>query len=296
VVTDDAKGMKYPPADYELTPTMAVVDANFVLNLPKPLTAFGGVDAVTHALEAYVSVMANEFSDGQALQALKLLKENLPAAYAEGAANAVAREKAHNGATIAGIAFANAFLGVCHSMAHKLGAAFHIPHGLANALLISNVVRYNAVDNPAKQTAFSQYDRPQARRRYAEIADHLGLGEPGEFTAEKVERSVERLVGWLDALKAQLGVPASIQAAGVAEADFLARVDHIAVEAFDDQCTGANPRFPLISELRTLLLDSYYGRAFCEPVERIHAAVSEAAVAAAALDKKRPRKTASAAG
>jgi acetaldehyde dehydrogenase/alcohol dehydrogenase len=291
VVTDDAKGMKYPLADYELTPTMAVVDANFVLNLPKSLTAFGGVDAVTHALEAYVSVMANEFSDGQALQALKLLRENLPAAYAEGAANAVAREKVHNGATIAGIAFANAFLGVCHSMAHKLGAAFHVPHGLANALLISNVVRYNAVDNPAKQTAFSQYDRPQARRRYAEIADHLGLGEPGEYTAEKVERSVERLVGWLEELKAQLGVPASIQAAGVPEADFLAQVDRIAVEAFDDQCTGANPRFPLMSELRTLLLDSYYGRAFSEPVERIVAVAPEAAAA----PKKNSRRAASAA-
>jgi acetaldehyde dehydrogenase/alcohol dehydrogenase len=291
VVTDDAKGMKYPLADYELTPTMAVVDANFVLNLPKSLTAFGGVDAVTHALEAYVSVMANEFSDGQALQALKLLRENLPAAYAEGAANAVAREKVHNGATIAGIAFANAFLGVCHSMAHKLGAAFHVPHGLANALLISNVVRYNAVDNPAKQTAFSQYDRPQARRRYAEIADHLGLGEPGEYTAEKVERSVERLVGWLEELKAQLGIPASIQAAGVPEADFLAQVDRIAVEAFDDQCTGANPRFPLMSELRTLLLDSYYGRAFSEPVERIVAVAPEAAAA----PKKNSRRAASAA-
>ena len=202
VVTDDAKGMKYPLADYELTPSMAVIDANFVLNLPKSLTAFGGIDAVTHALEAYVSVMANEFSDGQALQALKLLKENLPAAYTEGAGNAVAREKVHNGATIAGIAFANAFLGVCHSMAHKLGAAFHIPHGLANALLISNVVRYNAVDNPVKQTAFSQYDRPQARRRYAEIADYLGLNEPGARRGANVDRSIERLVTWLEELKA----------------------------------------------------------------------------------------------
>jgi len=280
VVTDDAKGMKYPLADYELTPSMAVVDANFVLNLPKSLTAFGGIDAVTHALEAYVSVMANEFSDGQALQALKLLKEYLPAAYTEGAANAVAREKVHNGATIAGIAFANAFLGVCHSMAHKLGAAFHIPHGLANALLISNVVRYNAVDNPVKQTAFSQYDRPQARRRYFEIAEHLGLAEPGDKAGSDVDRSIERLVAWLDELKAHIGIPASIQAAGVAEADFLAQVDRIAVEAFDDQCTGANPRFPLISELRTLLLDSYYGRAFSEPSERIVAVAPEPQVAA----------------
>jgi acetaldehyde dehydrogenase/alcohol dehydrogenase len=269
VVTDDATGMKYPLADYELTPSIAVVDANFVMNLPKSLTAFGGVDAVTHGLEGYVSVMANEFSDGQALQALKLLKENLPTAYAEGAANAIARENVHSGATIAGIAFANAFLGVCHSMAHKIGAAFGIPHGLANALLICNVVRYNAVDNPTKQTAFSQYDRPHARGRYAEIADHLGLTEPGLRTRDKVVR----LLAWLDELKAQLGIPASIQAAGVAEADFLDKVDGIAVDAFDDQCTGTNPRFPLISELRTLLLDSFYGRAFSEPIERIIAAV-----------------------
>ncbi len=271
VVTDDATGMKYPLADYELTPTMAVIDANFVMNLPKSLTAFGGIDAVTHALEAYVSVMSNEFSDGQALQALKLLKENLPAAYAEGAANPAAREKVHSGATLAGVAFANAFLGVCHSMAHKLGAAFHLPHGLANALLISNVIRYNAVDNPVKQTAFSQYDRPHARQHYSEIANHLGLTEPGMRTPVKIEK----LVGWVEELKRELGIPASIQAAGVAEADFLAKVDRIAVEAFDDQCTGANPRFPLISELKTLLLDSFYGRAFSEPMERIIAAVPE---------------------
>ncbi len=265
VVTDDATGMKYPLADYELTPSMAVVDPNFVMNLPKSLTAFGGVDAVTHALEAYVSVMANEFSDGQALQALKLLKENLPAAYAEGAGNPEAREKVHNGATIAGIAFANAFLGVCHSMAHKIGAAFHLPHGLANALLIANVIRYNANDNPTKQTAFSQYDRPQARRRYAEIADHLGLG--GARTGDKVAN----LLNWLDELKAALDIPVSIQAAGVAEADFLAKLDKIAVEAFDDQCTGTNPRFPLISELKAILIDTYYGRAFVEPTDRLEA-------------------------
>ncbi|RAT59525.1 bifunctional acetaldehyde-CoA/alcohol dehydrogenase, partial [Lonsdalea populi] len=167
VVTDDATGQKYPLADYALTPDMAIIDANLVMNMPKSLCAFGGLDAVTHALEAYVSVLANEYSDGQALQALKLLKENLPASYREGAKNPVARERVHNAATIAGIAFANAFLGVCHSMAHKLGSEFHIPHGLANAMLICNVIRYNANDAPTKQTTFSQYDRPQARRRYA---------------------------------------------------------------------------------------------------------------------------------
>ncbi|GHA48785.1 bifunctional acetaldehyde-CoA/alcohol dehydrogenase [Photobacterium aphoticum] len=260
VVTDDKTGAKYPLADYELTPQMAIVDANLVMNMPKSLTAFGGYDAVTHALEAYVSVLANEYSDGQALQALKMLKEYLPSSYANGANDPIAREKVHNAATIAGIAFANAFLGVCHSMAHKLGAEFHLPHGLANALLISNVVRYNANDNPTKQTAFSQYDRPQARRRYAEVADHLGLSQPGDRTAEKIER----LLAWLDELKVALDIPMSIQAAGVPEADFLAKVDELSVEAFDDQCTGANPRYPLISELKDVLTAAYYGNAYVE--------------------------------
>ena len=260
VVTDDKTGAKYPLADYELTPNMAIVDANLVMNMPKSLTAFGGYDAVTHALEAYVSVLANEYSDGQALQALKMLKEYLPSSYANGANDPIAKEKVHNAATIAGIAFANAFLGVCHSMAHKIGAEFHLPHGLANALLISNVVRYNANNNPTKQTAFSQYDRPQARRRYAEIADHLGLSKEGDRTAQKIER----LLAWLDELKDNLDIPKSIQAAGVAESDFLSKLDEISVEAFDDQCTGANPRYPLISELKEVLLASYYGKYYQE--------------------------------
>ncbi|GAB6262107.1 bifunctional acetaldehyde-CoA/alcohol dehydrogenase [Photobacterium sp. R1] len=260
VVTDDGTGAKYPLADYELTPQMAIVDANLVMNMPKSLTAFGGYDAVTHALEAYVSVLANEYSDGQALQALQLLKQYLPSSYANGAKDPIAREKVHNAATIAGIAFANAFLGVCHSMAHKIGAEFHLPHGLANALLIANVVRYNANDNPTKQTAFSQYDRPQARRRYAEVADHLGLSQPGDRTAKKIER----LLSWLDELKDNLDIPKSIQAAGVPESDFLAKLDELAVEAFDDQCTGANPRYPLITELKEVLLASYYGKAYVE--------------------------------
>ncbi|SBL86990.1 alcohol dehydrogenase [Klebsiella oxytoca] len=260
VVTDDATGQKYPLADYALTPDMAIVDANLVMEMPKSLCAFGGLDAVTHALEAYVSVLASEFSDGQALQALKLLKENLPASYHEGSRNPAARERVHSTATIAGIAFANAFLGVCHSMAHKLGSQFHIPHGLANALMICNVIRYNANDNPTKQTAFSQYDRPQARRRYAEIADHLGLTAPGDRTAAKIEK----LLGWLEALKAELGIPKSIREAGVQEADFLAHVDKLAEDAFDDQCTGANPRYPLISELKQLLTDSFYGNQYAE--------------------------------
>ena len=260
VVTDDKTGAKYPLADYEITPNMAIVDANLVMNMPKSLTAFGGYDAVTHALEAYVSVLANEYSDGQALQALKMLKEYLPSSYKNGAADPIAREKVHNAATIAGVAFANAFLGVCHSMAHKIGAEFHLPHGLANALLISNVVRYNANDNPTKQTAFSQYDRPQARRRYAEVADHLGLSQVGDRTAQKIER----LLTWLEELKVDLDIPLSIQAAGVNESDFIAKLDELAVEAFDDQCTGANPRYPLITELKEVLTTSYFGTPYVE--------------------------------
>lgn len=263
VVTDDATGKKYPIADYALTPNMAIIDPNLVMNLPKSLTAFGGIDAVTHALEAYVSIMANEYSDGQALQALRLLKEHLPSAYSNGAQDPVAREKVHNAATLAGIAFANAFLGVCHSMAHKVGAAFHLPHGLANALLISNVIRYNANDNPTKQAAFSQYDRPKAKCRYAEIAGFLGLGGATK------EEQVENLIAWVESLKRDLEIPRSIQEAGVSEADFLAKLDAVAVDAFDDQCTGANPRYPLIKELKAILLDSFYGRPFVELTDRI---------------------------
>ncbi len=259
VVTDEVTGVKYPIADYELTPDMAIVDANLVMDMPKGLTSAGGIDAVVHALEAYVSVMANEYSDGQALQALKLLHDHLPAAYAEGAANPRARELVHNAATIAGIAFANAFLGVCHSMGHKIGAEFDIPHGTANAMLIANVVRYNAVDIPTKQAAFSQYDRPKSVARYAEIARHLGLG------GSRDHQRVELLVDWIEELKRQLDVPPSIRDWGVPEATFLARVDALAEAAFDDQCTGTNPRYPLVSELKQLLLDSYYGRAYVEP-------------------------------
>jgi len=262
VVTDDATGQKYPLADYELTPNMAVVDANLVMNMPKGLTAFGGYDAVTHAMEAYVSVLANEYSDGQALQALKLLKEYLPSSYQNGANDPVAREKVHNAATIAGISFANAFLGICHSMAHKLGAEFHIPHGLANALLLTNTIRFNATNMPTKQAAFSQYDRPNALRRYGEVAEHLGFKE--EHTVDRVES----MLTWLDELKTELDIPLSIKDAGVNEADFLAKVDKLAEEAFDDQCTGANPRYPLISELKQILIDSYYGRNYVESYER----------------------------
>jgi acetaldehyde dehydrogenase/alcohol dehydrogenase len=288
VVTDDATGKKYPIADYELTPNIAIIDANLVMNLPKPLTAAGGIDAVVHALEAYVSIMANEYTDGQALQALKMLKEYLPSAYKNGAKDPKAREKVHNAATLAGIAFANAFLGACHSMAHKIGAAFHLPHGLANALLISNVIRYNANDNPTKQAAFSQYDRPKAKCRYAEVADHLGLG--GTTKDEKVAN----LIQWVEDLKKELDIPSSIQAAGVSEEDFLAKLKDVSIDAFDDQCTGANPRYPLIKELQAILLDSFYGRAFVELTDRMDAvALTEKPVPApkakAEKDKHAPK-------
>ncbi|GIU26198.1 bifunctional acetaldehyde-CoA/alcohol dehydrogenase [Shewanella schlegeliana] len=263
VVTDEQTGMKYPIADYELTPNMAIVDPNLVMDMPKSLTAFGGIDAVTHALEAYVSVMANEYSDGQALQALELLFKHLPDAYEHGASAPIAREKVHNGATIAGIAFANAFLGICHSMAHKLGAEFHLAHGLANALLISNVIRFNATDLPTKQAAFSQYDRPKALCRYAKIAEYLKLeGTLGEGISD--EEKVEALLKKIDELKETIGIPCSIQAAGVNEADFLAKLDELAEDAFDDQCTGANPRYPLIAELKQVLLASYYGQNYSD--------------------------------
>jgi len=262
VVTDDATGVKYPIADYELTPNMAIIDGNLVADMPKSLCAFGGYDAVTHAMEAYVSILANEYSDGQALQALKLLKQYLPSSYKNGKDDMYAREQVHNAATIAGIAFANAFLGVCHSMAHKLGAECHLPHGLANALLLTNVIRYNATNIPTKQAAFSQYDRPKARARYAEVAEHLG------FREGNTQDKLDALLNWLEELKKELNIPLSIRDAGVAEADFLAKVDQLAEEAFDDQCTGANPRYPLISELKQVLLDSYYGRPYVESYER----------------------------
>ncbi|MWP50360.1 MULTISPECIES: bifunctional acetaldehyde-CoA/alcohol dehydrogenase [unclassified Gilliamella] len=258
VVTDDATGQKYPLADYAITPHMAIVDANLVMNMPRSLCAAGGYDAVTHALEAYVSVMASEFSDGQALQALSLLKTYLPTSYKEGAKNPVAREKVHSAATLAGVSFAQAFLGVCHSMAHKIGAAFHIPHGVANAMLISNVVRFNATDKPTKQGTFSQYGYPKAISRYAEIADYLGL----TAATDKDEKKVEKLIGWLDQLRKDLDIPFSIKEFGVDEKTFLAQVDQLAIDAFDDQCTGANPRYPLIAELKQILLDTYYGRAY----------------------------------
>ncbi|MFW5688979.1 MAG: bifunctional acetaldehyde-CoA/alcohol dehydrogenase, partial [Spirochaetota bacterium] len=253
VVTDERTGVKYPLADYELTPDMAIVDANLVASMPAGLTAFSGIDALTHALEAMVSVLSTDYTNGMALEAIRILFKYLPQAYRDGARNARAREKVHNAATMAGMAFANAFLGICHSMAHKLGSAFGLPHGLANALMVSHVIRFNAADAPTKQTAFPQYTHPDAKARYARIADYLALG--GETQDEKVELLIEKI----EELKAGLGIAASIKEAGVDEMAFLTKVDDLARNAFDDQCTGANPRYPLVKELKDLYLTAFYG-------------------------------------
>ncbi len=254
VVTDHRSNIKYPLADYALTPTMAIVDPELVMHLPRQLTAYGGVDALVHAIESYVSVLSSEYTNGLALEAIRLLFKYLPDAYHQGKDNRKAREKVHYAATMAGMAFANAFLGICHSIAHQLGGTFHIPHGLANALMISHVIRYNATDAPFKQASFSQYKYPNAIWRYARIADHLGLG--GDSEAEKVDR----LIAAIEDLKRQLDIPACIRDwLPSHDANFYAHVDRMADQAFDDQCTGSNPRYPLIQELRQLLIDAYQG-------------------------------------
>jgi acetaldehyde dehydrogenase/alcohol dehydrogenase len=254
IVTDDRTKVKYAITDYELTPEMAIIDADLVLNLPPKLTAISGIDAVTHGLEAMVSVMATDYTNALALESLRLMFKYLPDAYHHGAADPHAREKVHQASTMAGMAFANAFLGVCHSMAHKVGATFHVPHGLANALLINTVIRYNATDVPFKQTGFPQYAYPTAKARYARVADYLGLG--GHTPDEKVER----LIAEITKLKKALNLPASLREAGVAEKDFHAQLDTVAANAFDDQCTGANPRYPMISEIKEMLLRAYEGK------------------------------------
>jgi acetaldehyde dehydrogenase/alcohol dehydrogenase len=248
VITDEKAGIKYPLADYALTPDMAIVDAQLALGMPKGLTAASGIDAVSHAVEALAAVTATETTDAMALESLRLLFRYLPDAYEKGAADPVAREKVHQAATMAGMAFANGFLGVCHSMAHKLGSAFHIPHGMANALLLPGVIRYNAVEAPLKMAAFSQYTHPMARERYARAAEVLGLG--GKDAAEKAERLAQAV----EALRARLGLPATLREAGVDPAVFLAKVDDLSEQAFDDQCTGCNPRYPLVVELKAMYL------------------------------------------
>lgn len=253
VITDEKTGLKYPLADYELLPKMAIVDSNMMMNAPKGLTAASGVDAATHAIEAYASMMATEFTDGLAIEALKNIFEYLPSAYENGANDPIAREKMANAATMAGMAFANAFLGICHSMAHKLGAYHHIPHGVANALLLDEVMRFNSQEVPTKMGTFPQYDHPHTLRRYAEIAESLGI--EGKDDNEKLEN----LIAKIDELKEKVGIKKTIRDYGISEKDFLETLDEMSEKAFDDQCTGANPRYPLISEIKEMYLKAYYG-------------------------------------
>lgn len=257
VITDGKTGVKYPLADYELLPDMAIIDIDFHMSAPKGLTAASGIDAVTHAIEAYASMMATDFTDGLALGALKIIFEYLPKAYENGS-DSVAREKMADAATMAGMAFANAFLGVCHSMAHKLGAFHHLPHGIANALLIEDVIRFNASEVPAKMGTFPQYGYPHTLSRYAEIADTLGLG--GNSDTEKLEN----LIHAIRELRHKIGIKDTIADYGIDEKNFLDNLDEMTEQAFDDQCTGANPRYPLMSEIKQMYLNAYYGKTFEE--------------------------------
>ena len=254
VITDEVTGIKYPLADYELLPNMAIIDTDLHMTAPRGLTAASGIDAVTHALEAYASMLATDYTDSLSLGALKTIFEYLPRAYDNGTTDVQAREKMANAATMAGMAFANAFLGVCHSMAHKLGAFHNLPHGVANALMIEEVIRFNSSEAPLKMGTFSQYDHPKTAARYAEIADALGLG--GKTDEEKIER----LITAINELKARVGIKESIKDYGISEEVFLASLDEMAEQAFDDQCTGANPRYPLISEIKEMYLNAYYGK------------------------------------
>lgn len=254
VITDEKTGVKYPLADYELLPKMAIIDTDFHMSAPKGLTAASGIDAVTHAIEAYASMLATDYTDSLALGALKTIFEYLPRAYENGSTDIEAREKMANAATMAGMAFANAFLGICHSMAHKLGAFHHLPHGIANALLIEEVIRFNADEKPVKMGTFSQYDHPHTLRRYAEIAEHLGV--KGENDTEKMEG----LIALINELKAKIGIKDTIRDYGVSEEVFLSNLDEMVEQAFDDQCTGANPRYPLMSEIKDMYLNAYYGK------------------------------------
>ena len=253
VITEETTGQKYPLADYELLPKMAIVDADMMMNAPKGLTSASGIDALVHSIEAYVSMMATEFTDGLAIEAIKTIFEYLPRAYEEGANDPIAREKMANAATMAGMAFANAFLGICHSMGHKLGAYHHLPHGVTVGLVLDEVMRFNAEEVPTKMGTFPQYEYPHALRRYAEIADSLNLG--GNTDQEKLER----LINKIDELKERVGFKKTIKDYGISEEDFLSTLDEMSEKAFDDQCTGANPRYPLISEIKEIYLKTYYG-------------------------------------
>ena len=257
VITDEESGIKYPLADYELLPKMAIVDADMMMNQPKGLTSASGIDALTHALEAYASIMATDYTDGLALKAMKNIFEYLPAAYENGPHDAKAREQMATASTMAGMAFANAFLGVCHSMAHKLGAYHHLPHGIANALLITDVMRFNAAEVPAKMGTFSQYQYPHCKERYVECADFLHI--KGKNDDEKFEN----LIAAIEELKEKVGIKKTIKDYGVDEKEFLRTLDEMTEMAFDDQCTGANPRYPLMKEIKAMYLKAFYGK----PVE-----------------------------
>ena len=253
VITDETTGVKYPLADYELLPNMAIVDADMMMTMPRGLTSASGIDAMTHALEAYASMMATDYTDGIALKAIKTIFDYLPRAYNNGASDPEARAKMADASTMAGMAFANAFLGVCHSMAHKLGAFHHIAHGIANALMISHVLRFNAEEVPPKMGTFPQYAYPHTKARYAEIAQFLGIAGKDD------DESLENLIAKLEELKAAIGIKKTIREYGIDEKDFLERLDEMCEQAFDDQCTGANPRYPLISEIKQMYLAAYYG-------------------------------------
>ena len=254
VITDEKTGVKYPLADYELMPNMAIIDADFHMSAPKGLTAASGIDAVSHDLEAYAAMLATDYTDGLALRSLKTIFEYLPRAYDNGPNDPVAREKMANAATMAGMAFANAFLGVCHSMAHKLGAFHHLPHGVANALMLEQVMRFNASEKPTKMGTFPQYDHPHTLARYAEVADYLNLGGKND------EEKLENLIKAVNDLKTRVGIKPTIRDYVPNEQDFLDRLDAMVEQAFDDQCTGANPRYPLMSEIKQMYLNAYYGK------------------------------------
>ena len=271
VITDEQTGVKYPLADYELTPDMAIVDAELMMTSPKGLTACAGIDVLVHSIEAYVSIMASEYTNGLALEAIRLVFKYLPDAYNEGTTNIKAREKMAHASCMAGMAFSNAFLGINHSMAHKLGAFHHLPHGMANSLVMKEVIKFNATDAPTKQAAFAQYKYPNAAWRYAKIADHLGLG--GNTDEEKVEL----LIKAIEELQAKVNMPKTIKEAGVTEEKFYATLDEMVEQAFDDQCTGANPRYPLMRELKEMYINAYDVKA-------------EAQAEAAATSKKANKK------
>ena len=271
VITDEETGIKYPLADYELTPDMAIVDAELMMTSPKGLTACAGIDVLVHSIEAYVSIMASEYTNGLALEAIRLVFKYLPDAYNEGTTNIKAREKMAHASCMAGMAFSNAFLGINHSMAHKLGAFHHLPHGMANSLVMKEVIKFNATDAPTKQAAFAQYKYPNAAWRYAKIADHLGLG------GNTIEEKVELLIKAIEELQAKVNMPKTIKEAGVTEEKFYATLDEMVEQAFDDQCTGANPRYPLMRELKEMYINAYDVKA-------------EAQAEAAATSKKANKK------